>query len=411
MPSAPKRTTTVKALLGGKVRLIRQNRNPMLYARAFVQGRYVAVRTGFTGMRDASQFAEQWFYALQHRITSGEQLHEPTFAQLVAEFIADAVVQKSISAGTHRNDVKKWDVLKPYFGDTRVSAVTLEWLEQFRLQRAQVKTRYGKPITANTIDKDIVFIRKVMRWGKERRHLRIDIPPAPARKGRFYVNKVARPPFSLDEWRTLTLRARANAKEADKRVALEREQPRRGRKVNPDKYWELYCFMLIACGGALRTGEAQSLRWCDCELTVLRSPSGDEPAVEVSVLGKHSRGGQREHGYILMGGVDGYKLLRERRYHDAADAPLFRYNHEEGFRDLLQSLDLYVESKTGLTRNTKSLRVTGINFRWIKNPGVAINDMRKWARTSTEQLEQVYDKLHPQVSAARVAGGSRRRRR
>ena len=39
LPPSPKPTTIVKVLVGGKVRLITQNENPMLYARAFVVNR------------------------------------------------------------------------------------------------------------------------------------------------------------------------------------------------------------------------------------------------------------------------------------------------------------------------------------------------------------------------------------
>lgn len=409
--STNKRTTTVCVLLGGKVRLIRQNQNPMLYARAFVQGRYAVTRTGCTSIATARPLAEKWFYNLQHRISAGEHLHTPTFAECVDDFLNDESIQARVAEGTHENDRKKWQVLKPFFGDTRISAVTLNWLEEFRVARGNGKTRYGTPLSANTINKDVIFIRKVMRWAKERRNIELTVPPAPERKGRFYVSKIARPALSLEEWRRVTKQARKDAEAADARSARELTRPRAGRKVNPDKYWELYCFVLIACGGAFRTGEAQSLRWRDCRETMLSTPGGDEPAIECSVLGKHSRGGQREPGYILMGGVDGFALLRQRRKDEPADAKLFRYNHEPGFRALLQSLELYRDAKTGMTRNTKSLRVTGINLRWIKNPTVAINDMRKWARTSTEQLERVYDQLHPAASAARVAGGNGKTKR
>ena len=124
------------------------------------------------------------------------------------------------------------------------------------------------------------------------------------------------------------------------------------------------------------------------------------------MLGKHSRGGQRENGWVLMGGVDAFHQLRRRREADRPDDTLFRYNHEPGFRELLKSLDLYTDPSSGMTRNTKSLRVTGINLRLLKNPGVSLNDLRKWCRTSIVQIQHFYDQAHPETSAARVAGRS-----
>ena len=297
------RTSIVKILLGGKVRLLRHNDNPMLYARAYLQGRYVAIRTMETTIRQASQIAEEWYFDLRERIRRGVQLHEPLFADVVREFVSDPTVKASVTAGQHENYGKKWSVLEPFFTGVRVSQVTLKRLEDIRNTRAATTNRYGEPITANTIDKDITFIRQVLRWGQERKSLKIVVPPAPKRKGRFAVVKRGRPTLSLKQWRRVTRKALADARSAEqRREQQERDRPR-GRKVDFEKAWELYYFILIACGGALRTGEAYSLRWMDCSETVLTTPENtNEDAIHVKVLGKHSRG-EREDGWVLMGGV------------------------------------------------------------------------------------------------------------
>ena len=92
------------------MRLIRQNQNPMLYARAFVQGRYKVVRTSETTISRATPVAEGWFYDIQNRIRAGEQLHEPLFADVVRDFLTDPTVKASVSAGQHDNYGKKWSV-------------------------------------------------------------------------------------------------------------------------------------------------------------------------------------------------------------------------------------------------------------------------------------------------------------
>ena len=398
------RTTIVTSLLGGKIRLLRYNDNPMLYARSYIQGRYVSVRTKETTIRKASKVAEEWFYELKTRVRQGEQLHEPLFSDIVRDFLVDPSIKGGVSGGTHNNYAKKWNILEPLLRDVRVSGVTLEKLEDIRNIRATDTNRYETPITANTIDKDILFIRQVLRWGVERKSLPITVPPAPKRKGRFVVVKHGRPTFSLKQWRTVTLAARKRAQEAEKKRAAQERTPTRGRKVNVDKAWELYYFIVFAVGGALRTGEAYSLRWMDCSETVLNTPGTDEDAIHVRVLGKHSRGGQRENGWVLMGGVDAYQQLRKRREGDRPEDKVFLYNHEPEFRELLKSLDLYIDPSSGMTRNTKSLRVTGINLRLLKNPGVPLNDLRKWCRTSIVQIQHFYDQAHPETSAARVAG-------
>ena len=95
-PSKPTSTAiTVRKLLDGKVTLYTQNRNPMVYARAYAQGKRVYLRTGETDERKAVKVAERWFYDIQSRIQSGEHLHEPLFAELVMQFLSDPVVKRS----------------------------------------------------------------------------------------------------------------------------------------------------------------------------------------------------------------------------------------------------------------------------------------------------------------------------
>ena len=140
------------------------------------------------------------------------------------------------------------------------------------------------------LDKDITFIRQVLRWGVERKNLAVTIPPAPKRKGRFVVVKRGRPTISLEDWRRVTRQARQDATSAEQRREQQIASKSRGRRADPDRYWELYCFLLIVVGGALRVGEAYSLRWRDCVETTLTTDDGDgsEPAIHVKVLGKHS---------------------------------------------------------------------------------------------------------------------------
>ena len=402
-PAHRKQLTTVKTLLGGKLRLYTQNQNPMLYARTFVQGRYKVTRTGETTLSNATRIAERWFYDLQHQIRAGAQLHEPTFGQLYRQFCDDETIRKQVSPGTYENYSKKWSVLSRFLDTVQVSAISTELLEQIRNTRAEETNRYGARLTANTLEKDMIFIRQVLAWGKSKHLTKTDVPAPPTRKGRFKVIKRGRPYLTLDEYHQVTKTANARAKDAEKRAS----QKRKGRPPNVEKAWELYSFILICVGAALRTGEAYSLRWKDCTLTTLRPPQEPaQEAVAIKVSGKHSQHGQREDGWILFGGVIGFHKLRARRPEAQPEDAVFQYDHEEGFRDLLQTLQLYHDPRTGMTRNTKSLRVTGFNIRLKKNPRISLNDLRTWGRTSVEKIEEFYDQLDKEFKVARVAGGN-----
>ena len=246
-------------------------------------------------------------------------------------------------------------------------------------------------------------MRQVLRWGKDKKNLEIVVPPMPSfAKGRFRVVKRGRPYLTGAAWKKLTRMAGLAALGAEKKSQLPRL---RGRPINVERSRELYWFMLIAVGGALRTGEAYSLRWQDCEETTLRDVNGkNTAAIHARVLGKHSRSGEREDAYILYGGEHAFHEMKKAREGAAPGDRLFRYNHETGFRSLLKAAHLYHDLKSGMTRNTKSCRVTGICLRLENNPNVALRDIARWARTSVAIAEAYYDQIHPEASAARVAG-------
>ena len=136
------------------------------------------------------------------------------------------------------------------------------------------------------------------------------------------------------------------------RIAEEDLNPRTQRQRQ-----ELYWFMLISVGAALRVGEAYSLRWRDCELITLNDKDNTE-AVHMKVLGKHSRGGHREEAYGMFGAVSAFKAMQKARPEAKPDDPLFTENHREGIKELLREAKLW-EDPDGRTRDAKSLRQTG----------------------------------------------------
>ena len=166
---------------------------------------------------------------------------------------------------------------------------------------------------------------------------------------------------------------------------------------------ELYWFLLMCVGAALRVGEAYSLRWRDCELTTLDDADNTQ-AVHMWVLGKHSRGGKREDAYGLYGAVSAFKAMRDARPDAKPDDLLFSESHREGMKELLTAAELRTD-KDGRTRDAKSLRQTGISLRLDLGPANPdYRDIAKWARTSPAMIATFYDQTHPKASVGRIAG-------
>ncbi|MSO57187.1 MAG: hypothetical protein EXQ55_09765 [Acidobacteria bacterium] len=151
---------------------------------------------------------------------------------------------------------------------------------------------------------------------------------------------------------------------------------------------ELYWFMLISVGAALRVGEAYSLHWRDCELIKLNDPDHTE-AVHMKVLGKYSRGGKREEAYGMFGAVTAFKALKAARPEAKPDDKLFTEKHREGIKELLIKAKLRTDAD-GQTRDAKSLRQIGISLRLELGPIPDYRDIAKWARTSPAMIAAFY---------------------
>ncbi|HUR35952.1 MAG TPA: hypothetical protein VM032_19250 [Vicinamibacterales bacterium] len=161
-----------------------------------------------------------------------------------------------------------------------------------------------------------------------------------------------RPFLDHDQWVKLRKLGKA-------RISEEGLNPRTRRQRQ-----ELYWFMLICVGAALRVGEAYSLRWRDCQLIKLNDEDHTE-AVHMWVLGKHSRGGRREEAYGMFGAVSAFKAMRAERPDAKPDDPLFLENHREGMKELLDKAGLRYDAE-GRTRDSKSLRQMGISMGSMK---------------------------------------------
>lgn len=393
MAAPAKRSTTevIAKLYDGKLRLERRNGASVISARTFLQGKLVQKSTGERTLHAATKIATDWYLDLRDRTRRGEHLHGRAFAASAEAFLEHTDQVREVSEGQRRNYRQKWALLKPHFEGVKVNDVDTRFLLALRETRSKAETKAGQPVKPATLKKDMDFVRLVLKYAKNIEKNLSDLPEFPSFRGESWeVIPSPRPFLDHEQWVKLRKLGKARIAEAGLNPRTQRQRQ------------ELYWFMLISVGAALRVGEAYSLRWRDCELITLNDKDKTE-AVHMKVLGKHSRGGHREEAYGMFGAVTAFKAMQKARPEAKPDDPLFTENHREGIKELLREAKLW-EDPDGRTRNAKSLRQTGISLRLDLGPNPDYRDIAKWARTSPAMIAAFYDQTHPQLSVERIVG-------
>lgn len=384
-------TETLQKLYDGKLRLERRNGGSKIYARTFMQGKSIIHSTGEVTLHAATKIATDWYLDLRDRVRRGEDLHGRSFAEMAEAFIEHADQVREVSQGQRRNYKHKWNLLKAHFEGVKVTDVDARFLLALRENRSKSTTKYGQPVKPATLKKDIDFVRLVLRHAKQIEKCLDELPEFPSFRGEAWeVIPSPRPFLDHEQWVRLRKLGKARIHEPGLNPRTKKQRQ------------ELYWFLLMSVGAALRVGEAYSLRWRDCELIKLNDPDHTE-AVHMRVLGKHSRGGKREDAYGMFGAVTAFKAMRAARPEAKPDDPLFAENHREGVKELLIKAELRADAE-GRTRDSKSLRQTGISLRLDLGPNPDYRDIAKWARTSPAMIATFYDQTHPQLSVERIVG-------
>lgn len=395
MAATPQSTETIAKLFEGKLRLERRNGGTRIFARTYMQGKNIVKSTGERLVPAATKVATDWYLELRDRAHKGEHLHGHSFASMADAFISHANQLREVSEGQRRNYRQKWTLLKPHFEGVKIADIDARFLLTLRETRSKATTKNGQPVKPATLKKDIDFIRLTMRHAQQLEKCLDELPEFPSFRGEAWeVTPNPRPFLDHEQWVKVRKLAKARIGEPDLNPRTQRQRQ------------ELYWFMLISVGAALRVGEAYSLRWRDCELVTLNDKDRTE-AVHMKVLGKHSRGGRREEAYGMFGAVTSFKAMQAARPEAKPDDPLFTENHREGIKELLKEAKLR-EDAEGRTRDAKSLRQTGISLRLDLGPNPDYRDIAKWARTSPAMIASFYDQTHPQQSVERIVGFRKR---
>lgn len=394
MEDAPKRQQKTERLEPpidtgfGRIYLERRNGSPFLTARTFIQGAYKTWSTKKRDEKEARKAAAQTFLDL-YRKSQTEHLHGHPFVEVADRFLdwVDSTKRGEISDGQREQYRIKWKVLKPHFADSKISDVDHKFLVSLRDKRSKEKTQFGVVVKSSTLQKDLTFIRLVLRYALEVEKCIDRIPQFPRFRGEFAVTPNPTPYLTLKQYLDLVQVAKTEMKKKGLNPRTKRQRE------------ELFCFVLICVCAALRVGEAHSIQWKHCEQTTLEN---GEPAILMSVFGKHSkRTGKREDAYGLYHAVEGYEFLKKRRPDAKPDDFIFTEKHRDGVSRLLELADLR-ETKDGRKRTAKSFRHTGISFLLRFNQNDKADDVATWARTSPEMVRNWYNQNPVRDSVDRI---------
>ena len=362
----------------GRLRLEKLPTTKNISARLYIQGKYVRKSTGESTLARAKDVASEWFKDLLTRDRNGQKIHGAKFADYAKSFLQriDARCNAGeITDGQRNNYHDKWSVLRTIIGNVAIHDIDHDWLQQLRQTRAGFKNRKNQPLSNSTLKKDMLFVVGVLEHAKIEGRIK-EVPQPPSFSSKWTVQRRGRPFLTQAEYQTLHPLAKQQAEDCNLNPRVQRQRR------------ELYWFIVISVAGALRVGEAESIRWRDCELLEVKNLSGEmTEVVRMLVLGKHSTGGKREVAMVLPDGASAYKEMVAARPTDfSPDDYIFSESHREGMKQLLKDAGLYEyrDPFTGevFTRDRKSLRPTGITLLLDRVENPSYRDIADWARTS-----------------------------
>jgi hypothetical protein len=176
-------------LLGGKVQIYQRPNSPHWQCAASVAGRQYRASTKQEGLAQAKDFAEDWFLTLRGKERFGGGLPKgpkgKTFRKAAELFVKEyeVITQGERSPKYVAQKGEKLRVhLLPFFGDKAVSEITPGLVQQYRVHRANSRTRKTKDGSEvvmrparSTIHHEIVTLRQVLKTAN--RHGWIDYVP------------------------------------------------------------------------------------------------------------------------------------------------------------------------------------------------------------------------------------------
>lgn len=348
-------------------------------AKALLHKKYWVKNTGFSDIIPATKFARSWFRTLRN---SFDGTPEPgLFLDASKRFIA------TINNATTRDFYARKDsALRDHFRNVYLSDVTYQFLQEFLQARRDGAWEKENILSTNTLHKDLVFIRQVLKWAFQHQMIS-HLPPFPT-PGKIIPNP--RPWLGQGEWDSL------------RSVALDRiAQPGLNRRTKEQRE-ELLDFMVMMVYSCARVSELRRVKVRDCQIR----PDGKFEGLHIQLY----KG--KTNGRLVIAwqpAIEAFARLKARGDLKENDL-LFKSHHADAFRALLVAADLLVDG-TQNKRNLKCLRSTGIMFRVLhaSNNGLPMDSiiLGRLTGTSAQMMDQYYLKpLTVQMNAKQLSAKS-----
>lgn len=351
---------------------LRPNLSPYWQARTSFQSKQATKSTKCADLKAAADVAEKWYLDIRYRLSKGEPIDvRYTMTRAYRDFMK---WQRSliVTGESNENKCKRyedtWNVIKGFFGDLAVQAVSTPKLEEFRTWRL---SNAKKTLSAKTIHSDYILVRQILKRAEVTGNLK-GIPSFPTLK----IKHSSPDWFNMPEYRKL--------------LAVSRKRCREMKERNPHHYderRELHAFILMMSHSCIRVGECLNLRWMDCTEPKENKELPFKKRTVLLAIPKGKRGKRDAIG--MFGAVHAFKLLRELRPEHQPTDHLFSVSHHQAFANLLEAAGLRKDAE-GRLRNQKTLRHTSIMMRCLYERGLSTLELARISGTSPDVLDKYY---------------------
>lgn len=326
-------------------------------------------------LRNAEDFAEDWYLELRGKFKRGETAKlvevngEKNFEHAAEQFIREFPIMTEgqrnpqYVAG-HERRLRKY--LIPFFGKKGMSQVTSGLIHEYRLHRMETgKGRHDKPLARQTLHQEIVVLRQVLKLALRQGH--ISALPDLSQPYRSNSKISHRAWFSHDEYKLLYEATRERAK----------NPPHSEHKKD---YEDLHDYVLFMVNTGLRPDESHHIQVRD--VSVVDDAGSNETILEIDVRGKRGVGFCKS----MPGAVHPFQRIIKRHALKPNDLVFPKQQHEL-FNTLLSELGLKID-REGQRRTFYSLRHTYVCFRLME--GADVYQIAKNCRTSVKMIEDFY---------------------